>query len=357
MKVLAATACAAALTSLVLLAVIRGDLFAEQMKITAPVIVFDDAPSQTQSQSQPQNDFYDATVVFLRLVMALLAVAMELGAGLALHEAWRMRSDSPEDWKKYSSRLGVVRERMVALTYEITTLQNEPRVFAARFWRNFYRAMLTHSIRSAMTRLLTIVFVALLFPQGHAVAQVHTNLVVAVDLTQSVAVAGPDTKTEFQKNIGGVTKLLAQIPADSQLTVIGITDRSFAQPDILLSAKIPGDAGYFGERLIAAQAELVRAWKARNAHLTPDFRHTDIIGTLLVASQVFKEKAAEEKYSLSFPTCDKVPRNLALIRDQCRLRRFPIGINPTLSLLPWVDFMCTRSESMGRASRLPPGEA
>lgn len=291
LKVLAATASAAALTSLVLLAVIRGDLFAEQMKSSAPVIVFDDAPSQTQSQPQPQSNFYDATVALLRLVMALLAVAMELGAGLALHEAWRMGSESPEDWEKFRNRLGALRERMVAITYEITVLQNEPRVFATRFWRNFYRAMLTHSIRSAMTKLLTIVIVVLvlLFPHRRAFAQEHTNLVVAVDLTQSVAVPGPDKKTEFQKNIDAVTKLLGQVPADSQLTVIGITDRSFAQPDILLSAKIPEDAGYFGERLIAARTELVRVWKVRSAQLKPEFRHTDIIGALLVASQIFND--------------------------------------------------------------------
>jgi len=60
-----------------------------------------------------------------------------------------------------------------------------------------------------------------------------------------------------------VTKLLAEVPADSRVAIIGITDKSFAQPDILLAATIPGDAGYFGERLKSAQLELVRAWKAR----------------------------------------------------------------------------------------------
>jgi hypothetical protein len=100
-------------------------------------------------------------------------------------------------------------------------------------------------------------------------------------------VVGPDGKTEFQKNIDAVTKLLAQIPADSRVTVIGITDKSFAQPDILLSASISGDAGYFGERLNAARSGLVRAWKARSSRLKPEYRHTDIIGALLVASQVF----------------------------------------------------------------------
>jgi hypothetical protein len=293
-KVMATIACVAALASLVLLAVIRGDLFAEQMKETTAVIILDDAPPQPQAQT----NFYEATVVLLRLVMACLAVAMELGAGLALHEAWRTGSDSSEDWQKVENRLKEVRQRMLAITYEITMLQNEARVFAARFWRNFYRAMLTHSVRSAMTKLLVAVLSVFLLGHVRAVAQVHTTLVVALDLTQSVAVAGPDHKSEFQKNVDAVTKLLAQVPADSRITVIGITDHSFAQPDILLSATIPGDSGYFGERLKSAQFQLVRAWKVRSADLTPAFRQTDILGALVLAAEIFNQQSSAKERAL-----------------------------------------------------------
>jgi hypothetical protein len=287
-KGLAAIACMAALTSLVLLAMIRGDLFAEQMKDTAaPAIVFDNA--QPQEPPPTENNFYEATFALLRLAMVLLAVAMELAAGLALREAWRIGADSSEDWQKLVNRLEQVRQRMLAISHEITMLQNEPRIFAAGFWRNFYRAMLTHSVRSALTKLL-VVALAILLSHGRSLAQEQTNLVIAIDLSQSVAVVGPDQKTEFQKNVDGVTKLLAQVPADSRVTVIGITDKSFAQPDILLSATIPGDAGYFGERQKTAQLQLVRAWKSRSAQLKPDFRRTDIIGVLMVASHLFNER-------------------------------------------------------------------
>jgi hypothetical protein len=284
-KGLAATASAAALTSLVLLAVVRGDLFAEEMKNPAPVITFDDA----QPQPPAQNSFYDEAAALLRLVMAFLAVAMELGAGLALHEAWRMSSDPGEDWGKLRDRLNEVRRRMVAITFETTMLQNEAPVFAARFWRNFYRAMLTHGVRSAMTKLLMLVLAALVLANGRVLAQDGITLVVAVDLTQSVGVAGPDHTTDFQKNIDAVTRLLAQVPAGSRLTVIGITDKSFAQPDILLSAKIPEDTGYFGERLRSAQSELVRAWKGRSGQLKPRFPHTDIMGALILSGQIFEQ--------------------------------------------------------------------
>jgi cell division protein FtsB len=288
-KSLATLACAASLVSLVLLAVIRGDLLAESVKDSNQAIVIDDAQSQTP---QFENNFYDKTTPMLQLVMALLALAMELGAGLALHQSWRLSSEVTEDWEKLRKRLAEIRARLVALTFEITTLQNEARVFAERFWRNFYRAMLTHTMRSAMTKLLVAVVVISMIAHGYAAAQSHTTLVIAIDLSQSVAVQGPGEKSEFQKNIEAVTNQLAQVPADSRVTVVGITDHSFTQPDILLSAAIPPDPGYFGERLRAATQQLVQVWRTRSAKAEPRYPHTDIFGALLLAGQIFERQVS-----------------------------------------------------------------
>jgi hypothetical protein len=153
-------------------------------------------------------------------------------------------------------------------------------------------AMLTHTMRSAMTKLLVAAIVFFLFATGHAAAEPQLNLVIAVDLTQSVAVHAPGQPSEFQKNIDGVTKLLAQVPSSSRVTVIGITDQSFTRPDILLSATVPDNPGYFGERLTAARTELVRAWQSRSRRVQPNSPRTDIIGALTLASQLFAEQVA-----------------------------------------------------------------
>jgi hypothetical protein len=87
----------------------------------------------------------------------------------------------------------------------------------------------------------------------------------------------------------GVTRLLSEAPAGSRITVIAITDRSFAQPYILLSAQIPGDIGYFGERLTAARSQLVREWTKRSNHLVAHFHQTDILGALQLAGQIFAQ--------------------------------------------------------------------
>ena len=179
---------------------------------------------------------------------------------------------------------------MVALATEMTLLQNEPALFAAQFWRNFYHAMLTHTVRNAMAKLL-LGLVILLLPglHGYADAQEQTAIVAAIDLSQSVGNAGPDARSDFEKNVAGVTKLLAALPVSSRVVVLGITDESFGEPYILLSARVPDDPGYFGEKLQAAHRQLIALWKRRCTQLKPNFRHTDIFGALLTAEHIFSE--------------------------------------------------------------------
>jgi hypothetical protein len=294
-KVLTAIAAAAALGSLMFLAVIRGDLLARQThKETTTAAVIDDS----QPQQETQITFYDSTLALLRTALFLMAFATELGAGLVLREAWRSTPDSSEDWNKLRHELVAVRERMVAIACQVMTLRNEPGIFVARFWYDFYRSMLSNAVRSAMTKLLVLILGLSFLALRSAHAEGHLSEVVAIDLTQSVAVLGPDSKTDFQKNIDGVTRLLSQVPAGSRITVIGITDHSFAQPYILLSARVPGDSGYFGERLAVARSQLIRAWKQRSGHLTPHFQQTDILGALQLANQIFAQQPDAGRRSL-----------------------------------------------------------
>lgn len=294
-RVLTGVAALASLASLMLLALIRGDLLAQQIRESeASAVVIDGAPTQPA----PPNTFYDRAAVLLCTALFLMAFATEAGGGLALHEAWHSSPDDSEDWAGIRRQLIEVRLRMAEIASEITMLRNAPDIFAARFWRDFYRALLLNATRSAMTKLL-IVFVAFLVltvPRAHA--QDHLDLVIAIDLTRSVAATGPDGQSDFKKNVDGVTRLLAQIPAGSRLTIIGITDHSFAEPYILMSAHIPDQPGYFGERLNAARGQIVRVWTERTAHLTPSFLQTDIFGALELASQLFAQQSDPSRKKL-----------------------------------------------------------
>ncbi|HET6844926.1 MAG TPA: hypothetical protein VFK06_25065 [Candidatus Angelobacter sp.] len=298
----------AAMAGLIFLAIIRGNILAQPFTAQSAVVLFDDA-----APPPPQNDFYGATVWLLRATMVLLAVAMELGAGLALYDGWQVRNQTPDNWELLRDRLTAIRRRLMMLPEEMTELKNEPAIFAERFWRNFRRAALAHFPRHGGMKLLLLLLCALPLFHLQLSAQEHIAIVVAVDLTQSVAAPGADGQTDFLKNIAGVTRLLAQVPASSHITILGITDKSFSQPYILLSARVPDDAGYFGERLQSARGQLVRAWKARAAKLKPEFPATDILGALLIAGQLFdQDKNAGRKILIVFSDMRQNTRDLDL---------------------------------------------
>jgi hypothetical protein len=285
-RVLTAVATAAAVAGLMLLADVRGKLFEQQLRQSQEQAVVIDDSQPTQA---PVNDFYDRSTRLLEAAMLLIAFSMEVGAGLALLEARRSAPNSSEDWKALRSELRQIRCQKTVVMRTMVDLHNEPGIFAARFWRDFYRAMLSNAVRTALTKLLVLVFAICICRMGRAEAVDHLNLVIAIDLTQSVAAKGPDGKSEFQKNVDGVSRVLAQVPAGSRITIIGITDHSFSQPYILLSARTSAEPGYFGEHLDAARNQLVRAWKIRSAGINSDFRHTDILGALRLAKQIFAQ--------------------------------------------------------------------
>ena len=286
LRVLTAIAATASLACLMLLALIRGNLIAQQLRESEnQAVVIDDA----QPQNQTENTFYDRTTGLLCAALLLMAFATEVGGGLVLHAAWQSMPDDSEDWAALRRELLALRVRMAEIAFQITALRNAPQAFEARYWRDFYRALLLGATRSAMTKLLLVLIagMALAIPRAHA--EDKLDLVVAIDLTQSVAAIGPDGKSDFQKNVEGVGKVLAQVPAGTQLTVIGITDQSFSEPYILIRARVPEDPGYFGERLTAARSQIIRAWNQRSAHLRPEFKQTDIFGALELASQTLAQ--------------------------------------------------------------------
>jgi NADH:ubiquinone oxidoreductase subunit 6 (subunit J) len=288
----AAIACAAAITGVMLLAVIRGNIFMQEFETINAAVVIDDAQPPAP---QPETDFYKDTLGYLMAFMLLMSLAMELGGGLALHEGSRMLAPDSEDWAAMRGRLVLLRESLARIIDEASTRRVAPELFAQKFYRDFYRAMLTQTVRSAITKVIALIVccLALFHAQANAETQ-PLNLVVAVDLTKSVDVSGPDGKTEFQKNLDAIGKVLAAIPPNTKLTIIGITDASFSQPYILLSATVPDDPGYFGERLRAARNQLVSAWKVHSAMLEPKFTRTDVIGALMLARQIFKQAPANK---------------------------------------------------------------
>jgi len=296
-KALAAAACLAALTSLVFLALVRGNVLAQYVESASPAVIMD---GETAVSLPSHDNFFDATLSYLRLAMALLALAMELRAGLALHDARRLRSDSGEDYDKLSHEREEACQQIVVRIQRLNALQNAPQAFVAEFWRDFHRALLNGATRTALKRASLFFLCLFLFRPGLMLAAEHVHVVVALDLSRSEAIKGSDNKAEFEKNLEATSRLLTHLPAGARVTVLGITTDSFAQPYLLLDARLDEDEGYFKERLAAGRNQLVGAWKKRCIRLHPEFFHTDNFGALLVASELFKQTPQARKVLVIF---------------------------------------------------------
>jgi hypothetical protein len=282
LRILTTIACISALVSLILLAVIRGDLLSEQIATpTAVAVVESDAPPV-----QTESSFYERTLGLLRFVMALLALAMEVGAGIALYEARRW-SGTGEDGNVLRQKLLAVQNEMIEHAHTLWLLENEGAIFENQFWRDFYRSLLNGVKRGAVQKLTVIILAFALLAQARAVTTDHLNAVLLVDLSVSIDTKDHDNKTEFQKNIDGVTRVLASLPAGSRVSIFGITNDSFGRPYPLLTAHLPDEEGYFKERLARGRAEMIRAWQRRAAQLQPQFTQTDLLGAMFIASQSF----------------------------------------------------------------------
>src|SRR5205823_4014674 len=99
--------------------------------------------SDNAVQTQNPTSFYETTTPLLELALAFLALAMELSAGLALHDARQLEDATGESLDKLSMQRRAAQERMAANLRDSLALSNEGAIFVARFGGNFYRTMLT----------------------------------------------------------------------------------------------------------------------------------------------------------------------------------------------------------------------
>lgn len=306
-------ACIAALGSLLLLSVVRGCLLRQQVAQSHQAVEIE---GEAASSPDAGNDFYKETLSLLQIAMALLAFAMEIGAGLACREARHWGADGEDDADELREQLRDGRKQMIACGHEITQLEQEGVVFERRYRRDFARTRVNGTQRTMMRTFgVLTVAVGMLLAGERSFAEERIHLIVIPDLTASVATAkGMDNKTELDRNIAAVSQLLANAPANSRITVLGITDRSFSQPYVLLSARLDGNVGYFHERIEGARRQLVQVWRKRSTSIVSKFRETDLLGAVVLAGQLFDKQAGERNILVILSDMREETRTLNLAR-------------------------------------------
>jgi hypothetical protein len=296
-QVVCVLALLASLSGIVVLALLRGDILALYLKTAVS--------AETVNELQDPGsagDFYTRAIPMLKLLMALLSVGMELGCGIAMFEAGKLDLAAYERAKEARKELDDVEGEMGDIVERATYLENDPVMNEAGFYREFCLGMLERISRNGFFTSLVIFGCTLwlfLGPFASAQAVVNTSpgatnetsAVIALDFTQSVAGKGYDGKTEFEKNVEAACHLIAQLPPGTRFTVLGITDRSFSQPYLLLKRELPHDKGplKFQDRIAIAKVQAaseLRRLAVSSPHSIP---HTDIFGALVVGADILSQ--------------------------------------------------------------------
>ena len=273
------------IAGLITLASVRGDIFLHQLQILT-------ASGDTGATNDSALAFYSATGPKMHLFLMLLSLSLELAAGLALHEArlalkTRRLQPSPE-----SRRLEIVEREIGQTEAQLTFLQNEPEMFEHEYRRNLYIGLLDGATRHARshgnwpTTLAVIMFLGF----GLTLHAQAIDMWMGLDLSATSKATGYDRMTAHLQNVEAAARIIATLPPGSRITVVGISDESFAQPLVLLTGQLPNSPGKLREydQIAAARNRLSASVRRIGVSLEPRFQSTDILGFLVLASMAFR---------------------------------------------------------------------
>ena len=272
---------------LAMLAAVRGDLFALHLQNLA---------SSGDSGSTAANDnalaFYAGAALKMRTFLILLSLALELAAGLALHEvriALKARRMQPS---VESRRLEVVDDEIGQTAGELTFLKNKPDAFEYEFRRNLYIGLLDGAARHARAYRkwpATIAFLVML-AVGSTLRGQPIDLVEALDYSATSKAASYDGIAAHAQNIEAAARIITGLPAGSRVTVSAISDQSFSRPLILMTGEIPNNPGKLREydQIVAARNRLAATLRRVGSSIEPDYQTTDVLGYLVAAGMGFR---------------------------------------------------------------------
>jgi hypothetical protein len=237
------------------------------------------------------ESFYSRTSGILALALPLLALGVELTAGLTLFRVveWFFAPEA----RAYARRERALRN-MIACDQEIAMRRNRPKILASEIiLRAKHGAAKTLSPEKKWAIVLPIIIIAIIVLSllaGRAFGgELKERTVVIVDLTQSIGREG------FDKNVQAVGSWLATLGPSSGVAVIGLTDESFARPQMLLQGRTGTKAGYFKERLKDERQALVSAWRDASRRLKPDYKNSDVMGAIAIAQILFDEEEGQKR--------------------------------------------------------------
>lgn len=267
------------LAGTLVLASVRGDISMLEVRRALPADSEEDPLNQADGE-----DFYKQTGPKVTLFLIFLALGMEMAGALVFHEISQRSRRPNREAAKIMMRIAEIDERRQSLAAAIIDLRNQPAIVEAEFFRNVYLGMLD-IIKSKGLLPLSLLALCLWIPAASA-APKHLTVVVLLDFTQSASSQGYDGKMSFDRNLDSAARLILALPPATQVHAVAISDQSFAKPWVLVSRQIAAGHGplQYSDQIMLSKHRIVAALRKAARSRQPEFRQTDILGALRVAS-------------------------------------------------------------------------
>lgn len=278
------------LIGLYLLSDMRGALFSTQ-----PVSL----TGSLEEQLMAAERFLSTSGRYMGWVTKLFALVGMLSCGLCLHESVKRISISGLTLREYR-RNRKLRKELQAIATEIIkwkySCERGMRDFEAGLLseeeekpRRNWEAFLLSPIAILIIAILVIILLSTCTAKGAELESVY----VLIDLSKSSLSQNYKGEEEAQKNVASVKGIIRRLKAGSNFKAIGVTEKSFEHPYIIIERTLPTEQGFFKEKLAKAKLELIRSWEELDLEANAEV--TDLFGAISLAANLYPHNAKSKK--------------------------------------------------------------
>lgn len=258
-------------------------------------LIASSAPAQNlKAQIETAKNFYSKTS-FMYVAIGLASLAIAFMGGIALHESIsRLLVSAPI--LSTTKKLKLTELSIAQTAIRIKEFEALPKKVAAEFDKGVLNGPLSRENPLLSPVAMIIISILLLFiivALARGEEPINESVIVLFDLSGSSQEKDYLNQTEFQKNMFFVEEIIKQVEPGTHLRIVGITDKSFDKPYIVLDSKISREKGYFSEKLAKDKLAVLNEWK--QVKLEPNTKSTDIFGALILSSILFGDECKKKK--------------------------------------------------------------
>jgi hypothetical protein len=250
-----------------------------------------------ESQVETATRFYSHSA-FLYIAIVLAALAVILLSGILLQEALsRFTVSGPVI--RLSRLITRLETSIAAILSKIKEFEVFPQKAVGEYERGRFAEPRSpiHPLLSPLGVLiitLAIVLAIAVFASGQELRPATTMLF--LDISWSAKGADYLEKSEFQKNVLYVDEIINKLEPGERFLILGITEKSFEKPLIILDRTLSREVGYFSEKVAKDKLNIMNDWK--KVSVQANAKATDIFGALQLATLLSDGVAGRKKLIL-----------------------------------------------------------